>query len=47
MNRKLFGQFLYPTVPLCVSSDYRVRTLRGCLDATIKDALGFGGEETS
>ena len=31
----------------CVSSDYRVRTLRGVLDATIKDALGFGGEETS
>ena len=24
-----------------------VRTLRGVLDATIKDALGFGGEETS
>ena len=31
----------------CVSSDYRVRTLRRVLNATIKDALGFGGEETS
>jgi integrase/recombinase XerD len=31
----------------CVSSDYRVRTLRRVLDATIKNALGFGGEETS
>lgn len=46
MTRKLFGQFLYPTVPLCVSSDYRVRTLRRVLDTTIEDALSFG-EETS
>jgi hypothetical protein len=34
-------------VPLCVSSDYRVRTLRRVLNATIKDALALGGEETS
>ena len=46
MNTKLFGQFQYPTVPLCVSSDYRVRTLRRVLDTTIKNALSFG-EETS
>jgi integrase len=31
----------------CVSSDYRVRTLRRVLNATIKDALALGGEETS
>jgi hypothetical protein len=30
----------------CVSSDYRVRTLRRVLDATIEQALSFG-EETS
>lgn len=30
----------------CVSSDYRVSTLRRVLDTTIKDALSFG-EETS
>ena len=46
MNTKLFGQFQYPTVPLCVSSDYRVRALRRVLDATIEEALSFG-EETS
>ena len=44
MTRKLFGQFLYPTVPLCVSSDYRVRTLRRVLDTTIKTALSLGEE---
>ena len=26
----------------CVSSDYRIRTLRRVLDATVKDALSFG-----
>ncbi len=31
----------------CVSSDYRVRTLRRVLDATIAEALSFGDEETS
>ena len=46
MNTTLFGQFQYPTVPFCVSSDYRVRTLRRVLDTTIEDALSFG-EETS
>jgi integrase/recombinase XerD len=30
-----------------VSSDYRTRTLRRVLDATINDALSFGEEETS
>jgi integrase len=30
----------------CVSSDYRVSTLRRVLDTTIKNALSFG-EETS
>jgi site-specific recombinase XerD len=30
----------------CVSSDYRVRTLRRVLDTTIEQALSFG-EETS
>jgi integrase/recombinase XerD len=30
----------------CVSSDYRVRTLRRALDATIERALSFS-EETS
>lgn len=30
----------------CVSSDYRVRTLRRVLDTTIEEALSFG-EETS
>ena len=46
MTRKLFGQFRSPTVPLCVSSYYRVRTPLRVLDATIEDALSFG-EETS
>lgn len=31
----------------CVSSDYRIRTLRRVLDATIDDALAFVDEETS
>jgi len=31
----------------CVSSDYRVRTLRRVLDATIAEALSFGDEQTS
>jgi integrase/recombinase XerD len=31
----------------CVSSDFRVRTLRRVLDQTIADALSFGDEETS
>jgi integrase/recombinase XerD len=31
----------------CVSSDYRIRTLRRVLDATIQDALAFADEETS
>ena len=30
----------------CVSSDYRIRTLRRVLDATVKDALALD-EETS
>ena len=34
------------TSPLCVSSDYRVSTLRRVLDSTIESALSFG-EETS
>lgn len=38
--RHLFGPFQYLTVPLCVSSDYRVRTLRRALDATLAAALG-------
>ena len=33
-------------IAVCVSSDYRVRTLRRVLDTTIEDALSFG-EETS
>ena len=44
MNAKLFGQFQYVTVPLCVSSDYRVSTLRRVLDTTINTALSFGEE---
>jgi integrase/recombinase XerD len=31
----------------CVSSDFRIRTLRRVLDATINDALSSGEEETS
>jgi integrase/recombinase XerD len=31
----------------CVSSDFRVRTLRRVLDETIADALSFGDQETS
>jgi integrase/recombinase XerD len=31
----------------CVSSDYRIRTLRRVLDATIHDALALVDEETS
>jgi hypothetical protein len=31
----------------CVSSDFRVRTLRRALDTTITDALSLGDEETS
>ena len=46
MTRKLFGQFLYPTVPLCVSSDYRIRTLRRVLNATVSDALTFDEESS-
>ncbi|MGH3688508.1 MAG: hypothetical protein ACRDSM_26400, partial [Pseudonocardiaceae bacterium] len=34
-----FGQFQYPTVPLCVSSDFRTRTLRRHLDAAVAEAL--------
>ena len=30
----------------CVSSDFRVRTLRRALDTTITDALSLGDEET-
>lgn len=33
-----FRQFQYPTVPLCVSSDFRTRTRRH-LDATVTAAL--------
>lgn len=44
MNTKLFGQFQYPTAPLCVSSDYRVSTLRRVLDTTINTALSLGQE---
>jgi integrase len=31
----------------CVSSDFRVRTLRRVLDTTIDDALAFNEEESS
>ena len=31
----------------CVSSDFRIRTLRRVLDATIDDALSFSQEESS
>ena len=31
----------------CVSSDFRTRTLRRALDATINEALSFDGEESS
>jgi len=31
----------------CVSSDFRIRTLRRVLDATIGDALSSGEEEKS
>jgi site-specific recombinase XerC len=31
----------------CVSSDFRTRTLRRALDATISEALSFDGEESS
>jgi hypothetical protein len=46
MNTELFGQFQYPTVPLCVSSDYRVSTLRRVLDSTVTNALSFGEESS-
>jgi hypothetical protein len=39
MSTGAFGQFQYLTVPLCVSSDYRTRTLRRALDATLEAAL--------
>jgi hypothetical protein len=34
-----FRPFQYPTVPLCVSSDFRTRTLRAALDATMDASL--------
>ncbi|MGH3702542.1 MAG: hypothetical protein ACRDQY_24465 [Pseudonocardiaceae bacterium] len=34
-----FGQFQYPTLPLCVSSDFRTRTLRRHLDTAVTEAL--------
>jgi integrase/recombinase XerC len=34
-----FRQFQCPTVPLCVSSDFRTRTLRRALDDTLAAAL--------
>jgi hypothetical protein len=34
-----FRQFQYLTVPLCVSSDFRTRTLRRHLDAAVDAAL--------
>jgi hypothetical protein len=40
--KQAFRHFQYPTVPLCVSSDYRTRTLRRALDQTITAALGAG-----
>ncbi|MDT5050911.1 MAG: hypothetical protein QOG75_6833 [Mycobacterium sp.] len=46
MNTTLFRQFRYPTVPVCVSSDYRVSTLRRALDSTITNALAFGEERS-
>lgn len=39
MIKQAFRQFQYPTVPLCVSSDFRTRTLRRHLDATVAAAL--------
>jgi hypothetical protein len=45
MSTKLFGQFQYPTVPLCVSSDFRIRTLRRLLDSTIDGALSSSEQE--
>lgn len=47
MNTKLFRQFQYPTMPLCVSSDFRIRTLRRVLNATIGDALSPDEQEKS
>jgi hypothetical protein len=46
MNTKLFRQSQYPTVPLCVSSDYRIRTLRRVLNATVTDALALDEESS-
>jgi hypothetical protein len=39
---RAFRQFQYPTPPLCVSSDFRTRSLRRVLDATIEAALRPG-----
>jgi hypothetical protein len=39
MSTGAFGQFQYLTVPLCVSSDFRTRTLRRHLDAAVAEAL--------
>jgi hypothetical protein len=39
MSTGAFGQFQYLTVPLCVSSDFRTRTLRRALDDTLAAAL--------
>ena len=42
MIKQAFRQFQYPTVPLCVSSDFRTRTLRRALDATAAAAMRPG-----
>ena len=34
-----FGQLRYPTSPECVSSDFRTRTLRRALDATMQATI--------
>lgn len=40
MIKQAFRQFQHPTVPLRVSSEFRVKTLRSALDATVTAAMG-------
>ena len=47
-SRQPFRQFQYPTVPLCVSSDFRTRSLRAALDRAIGPlSLDIGKEGRS
>ena len=39
-NQQLSRNLQFETIYTCVSSDYRTRTLRNALDATIAAALG-------